>query len=240
MLRTLLAILIALLLIIILGIPFLLYALPTGNTRALYRAGRFGAHMVLWVSGIKLEVRGREKIPSGRAVVFMPNHQSNCDPPAVFVTLPPVRVLAKKEFFRIPVLGQAMKLYGFIPVDRNHRDRAIRAVQAAAAALRAGHSFLAYPEGTRSLDGRLQPFKKGVFVMAMDAGAPIIPVSISGARRIMPKGSLAVRPGTLHITFHDPVVTQGRAPEERTAVMAEVRRAIRSALADDEQPLGEV
>lgn len=239
MARTVLSIVTAVILILVLGVPLLIYAVPSGNTLPLYRAGLFGARVVLWISGVKLDVRGREKIPPGRAVVYMPNHQSNCDPVAIFVVLSPVLILAKKEFFRIPILGQAMKLHGFIPVDRKNRESAIKAVAEATLLLKAGHSFLAFPEGTRSRDGRLQSFKKGVFLMAMDAGVPIVPISISGAREIMPKGAWAVRPGTVRITFQDAVVTEARLPAERERVIAEVRRAICRDLRSDEQPIEE-
>ena len=118
-------------------------------------------------------------------MVFMPNHQSNVDPPAALAVLPPVLVMVKREFFRVPILGRAMLLRGFIPVERKHRERAIAAVERAVESLKAGYSFLAYPEGTRSPDGRLQVFKKGVFVMAIKAQAPIVPVS-SDPRKLRP------------------------------------------------------
>lgn len=215
----------------------LAYAAISGDTDALYRAGRFCAGVALRLAGIRLAVWGTEKIPPGRAVVFMPNHQSNADGPAIFVCLPPVLVLAKREFFRVPVLGWAMRLRGFIPVDRKNRERAIQAVDEAAEALRAGHSFLIFPEGTRSQDGRLQPFKKGGFIMALKAGAPIVPVSISGGRGIMRKGEPAIHPGCIRITFHDPVATEGCQPEERGRVMKAVRQAMLSGLTAEEWPL---
>jgi len=222
--------------IILLGGPLLVYAMLTGNTNPLYAAGLFGARLSLRLGGVRMEVRGRERIPTGRAVIFMPNHQSYADPPAIFAQLPPVLVLAKKEFFRVPILGWAMKRRGFIPVDRSNRERAIQAVHQAVESLSAGNSFLVYPEGTRSPDGRLQRFKKGVFVMAMQAGAPIVPVSISGATKIIPKGSLCVRPGSVRITFHDPVVTAPGTRRDREAIMTAVEKAIIAGLAPQEYP----
>jgi 1-acyl-sn-glycerol-3-phosphate acyltransferase len=236
MIRTLLAAVVALASIFFLGAPLLLYAVLSGNTDPLYWAGLLGTRAALRAAGVRLEVRGREKIRGGRAVVYMPNHQSNADPPAVFVLLPPVLVLAKKEFFRIPILGRAMKLRGFIPVDRSKRERAIEAVEQAANSLRAGNSFLVFPEGTRSPDGRLQLFKKGVFVMAIEAGAPIVPVSVSGSSKIMRKGEFAIHPGAMRITFHDPVPTERRGMEDREKVMEAVRSAILSGLAPEEWP----
>jgi 1-acyl-sn-glycerol-3-phosphate acyltransferase len=236
MLRTLIISLLGIVCILVLGGPLLVFALLTGNTGPLYAAGLFGARLSLRLGGVRIEVRGRERIPTGRAVVFMPNHQSYADPPAIFAQLPPVLVLAKKEFFRIPILGWAMKRRGFIPVDRSDRDRAIQAVEGAVTSLKAGNSFLVYPEGTRSPDGRLQRFKKGAFMMAIHAGAPIVPVSISGAARILPKGSRAVRPGCVRITFHDPVPTDIAGESDRVAIMAVVQASIMAGLSAEEWP----
>jgi 1-acyl-sn-glycerol-3-phosphate acyltransferase len=222
--------------VLIVGPPFLIHAWLTGNTDVLYRVGVQGARMALWLSGVRLEVHGLEKIPPGRAVIFMPNHQSNCDPPAMVVILPPVLVMAKREFFRVPVLGRGMRARGFIPVDRRNRERAIAAVEQAVAALKAGHSFLAYPEGTRSPDGRLQTFKKGVFVMAIKAGAPIVPISVSGGSKIMPKGKFVIRPGRVRITIHDPIPTANVRLDERQMVIDLTRQAILTGLAPEEWP----
>jgi 1-acyl-sn-glycerol-3-phosphate acyltransferase len=223
--------------ILLLGPPLLFYAAMTGNTDPLYGAGLAGARMALWLAGARVMVEGREKIPRARAVVFMPNHQSNMDTPAIIVNIPSVLVLAKKEFFRVPVLGRVMTRRGFIAVERTNRERAIAAVERAARSLQAGYSFLAFPEGTRSRDGRLQPFKRGVFVMAIKAGAPIVPVSISGSRHLMRKGDWRIYPGTIRIRFHDPVPTEGSRLEDRGKIIARVRQAILSGLEPDERPL---
>lgn len=223
--------------ILVVGPPLLIYAVLTRNTDPLYQAGLAGVRMVLWLAGVRLEIRGLEKIPKGQPVVFMPNHQSNSDPPAVFAVIPPVLIMAKKEFFRIPVLGRAMILRGFIPVDRKNHDRAVEAVEEAAKSLIAGHSFLLFPEGTRSKDGRLQPFKKGGFVMAIKAGAPIIPISISGSSRVMRKGEFAIRPGVVRVTIHDAVPTEGLTIENRDRLLETVRQAILSGLAREEWPV---
>jgi len=217
--------------------PLYLIAWITRNSDALYRAGARGCRWAVWLAGIKLEIRGREKIPSGRAVVFMPNHQSMCDPPALMGILPPVLVLLKRSLFRIPALGPAMRMRGFVPIEREHRERAMQAVEEAVSKLRAGHSFLVYPEGTRSPDGRLLPFKRGAFLMAMRAQAPIVPISVSGAYKIMRKGEMSLHPGTVRITFHDPVPTEGHSGDARSVVIEKVRAAIIAGLAEDEKPL---
>jgi 1-acyl-sn-glycerol-3-phosphate acyltransferase len=236
MIRALLVTLVTFVYVLIVGPPILIHAWLTGNTDAIYRQGMRGARLALWLAGVRLEVHGLERIPRHRAVVFMPNHQSNCDPPALLVTLPPVLVMVKKEFFRVPVLGRGMRARGFIAVDRRNRDRAIVAVDAAVAGLRAGHSFLAFPEGTRSPNGRLQAFKKGVFVMAIKAGTPIVPISISGGRKIMPKGKFVIRPGRVRITIHDPIATAHLRLEDRQTVIDATRQAILTGLAPEEWP----
>jgi len=222
--------------ILVLGPPLVIYARLSGDTDTLYRAGRWGARMALWLAGVRLDVCGVEKIPAEGARVFMPNHQSNCDPPALVAVLPRLRFIAKREFFRVPVLGSVMRACGFIPLERQNRERAIAAVEQAVDALKAGHSFLAFPEGTRSPDGRLQAFKKGVFVMAIKAGVPIVPISISGATAIMPKGKFAMRPGRVRITVHDPIPTASLCLDDRETLSKLTRQAVVSGLAAEEQP----
>ncbi len=222
--------------VLITGPPLLIYSILRGNTDLLYRVGTLGGKLALWLSGIQLEVKGCEKIPRDRAVVFMPNHQSNCDPPAMISILPPVLVMAKQEFFRVPVLGRAMRLRGFIPVNRKNREQAMAAVERAAEALKAGHSFLVFPEGTRSPDGRLQAFKKGAFVMAIKAAAPIVPISISGTSKIMLKGKFVIQPGRVRITIHDPIPTARFGVDERQSLIDETRQAIATGLAPEELP----
>jgi len=240
MIRTVLAVFVALAFIFFLGAPLLIYAVLSGDTDPLYWAGLTGAGATLRAAGVRIDAQGRDKIPAGRAVVFMPNHQSNIDPPAVVVLLPPVLVLGKEEFFRVPVLGRAMRLRGFVPIDRKNRERAIEAVEQAIRSLQAGRSFLVFPEGTRSPDGRLQPFKKGAFMMALKAGAPIVPISISGASLVMRKGEFAIHPGRVRITFHDAVPTAGCSVDDRERIMESVRQAIISGLTAEERPLEEV
>jgi 1-acyl-sn-glycerol-3-phosphate acyltransferase len=215
----------------------LIYAAISGNADPVYRIGKLGARMAVWLAGARLEIHGLGQIPSHpRGVVFMANHQSNCDPPALLAVIPRVVVLVKKEFFRVPVLGRAMAAVGFIPVDRRNREQAREAVEKGVQALKTGKPFLVYPEGTRSPDGRLQHFKKGVFVMAIKAGAAIVPISVSGSNKIMPKGKFVIRPGRVRITFHEPVATEGLAMEDRQAIIERVRQAVLAGLEKDEWP----
>jgi 1-acyl-sn-glycerol-3-phosphate acyltransferase len=237
MIRAFLVTLVTFAYIVVLGAPLLIYAAIRGNGDLVYRIGTLGARMALWLAGARLEIHGLDQIPSHRAVVFMANHQSNFDPPALLAVLPRVLVLVKKEFFRVPILGRAMVACGFIPVDRRNREQALEALEKGVQALKAGKSFLVYPEGTRSPDGRLQRFKKGVFVMAIRAGAPIVPISVSGSNKIMPKGKFVIRPGRVRTTFHEPVATEGSAIEDRPLIMDRVRQAILAGLEKDEWPI---
>jgi 1-acyl-sn-glycerol-3-phosphate acyltransferase len=222
--------------VLLFGPPVLIYGLLSGNADPIYKTGVLGARMALWLAGVRLEVEGRDRIPSGRPVVFMANHQSNCDPPALVVVLPQVLVLVKKEFFRVPIIGNGMTQVGFIRVDRKNREQALDAVERGVLAMKAGNSFLVYPEGTRSPDGRLQRFKKGVFVMAVKAGAPIVPVSVSGSNKIMPKGKFVMRPGRVRITFHDSIPTEGLTIDDREMLIDRVRQAVLTGLEKDEWP----
>jgi len=236
MIRAFLVTLVTFTYVLILGPPVLIYSAISGNADPLYKAGIWGARMALWLAGARLEIHGLDRIPRDRPVVFMANHQSNCDPPALLAVLPPVLVMVKKEFFRVPLIGQAMVQCGFIRVDRSNREQAFEAVEKGVQALKAGRSFLVYPEGTRSPDGRLRSFKKGVFVMAIKAGAPIVPISVSGSSKIMPKGKFVIRPGGVRITFHEAVATEGFALEDRQIILERVRRGILAGLEKDEWP----
>ena len=236
MIRALTVIVLTFAYILVLGPPMLLIAWIADRGDWVFRVGRVGARLAVWLGGVKLKVQGTENIPPGTAVVFMANHQSNYDPPALIAVLPVLTVMVKKEFFRVPILGRVMLACYMIPVDRKSPEAARRAVDQAVETVRAGHSMLVFPEGTRSPDGRLQTLKRGVFVMAMEAGAPIVPISISGSRKVMRKGDSAIHPGTVHITVHTPVPTEGCSVKDRPRIMKEVRQAILSGLTEEEQP----
>ncbi len=219
------------------GTLFVLHAWLTGRIGPLYRIGWGGARLGLWLAGIRLEVRGLENLPRGRACVYMANHQSNVDPPVLFVVLPPrIALIGKEQVFRIPVLGTALNLADFVAINRFDPEAARAAVEAALVRLRRGVSFLVFPEGTRSPDGRLQRFKHGVFVMALRAGAPIVPITLEGADRVMRKGKWEVYPGTVQVTIHPAVETAERSLLERATLAREVQGIIASALPPGQQP----
>lgn len=229
-LRGILITLFLMLYVLIVGPPLIVYSLLVGSIEALYAVGVAGARAGLWLARIRIEAVGQENVLRGRACVFMPNHTSNVDPPAVVTLLPRVAVLGKKEFFRIPILNIAMRMAGFIPVDRSHHEAAIASAERAVDRLKSGLPYLIYPEGTRSRGGVLGAFKKGPFVLAIKAGVPIVPITIEGAERCMAKGKMALRPGVVRITIHPPVETSGYRFEDRDALTQRVREIIASAL----------
>jgi 1-acyl-sn-glycerol-3-phosphate acyltransferase len=178
----------------------------------------------LWMAGARLEVARMPAVPPG-PVIFASNHESALDIWVLFAALPRgFRFIAKQELFRIPIFGWYLRLGGHIPVDRTNRASAVASLRRAGATVRGGTSLVVFPEGTRSRDGRVQPFKKGPFVVATEAGVPVIPVAISGSGAITPSKVVAVYPGTIRIAAGDPV-DPARFPG-KDALLAEVRRRI--------------
>jgi 1-acyl-sn-glycerol-3-phosphate acyltransferase len=217
----------------IIGIP---YTLLVGDITLLYRVAMWITNAGVRAAGIKIEMSGLENIPAGRSCIFMSNHVSNLDPPVVLPLLPGrSSVLLKKELMNIPILGRAMRLAKFVPVERgSRRDAAQASVEAAADALRSGLHILVYPEGTRSLDGRLSAFKKGPFFLAQETQAPIVPIAISGTQTMMRKGSSAITPGLAQIQMLPAVEPSEYATREE--LMLAVRSSIAEALPPEMKP----
>lgn len=214
---------------LIVGPPGLLYAVLTGNVMPLYWIANRLAHLGVRLAGVRIEVRGREHLQPGRNYIFMSNHTSNLDPPVLIPVIPGrCSVLVKKELFRLPILGTGMKVADLVPVDRSHREAAIASVNAAVEVLKQGLHMVVFPEGTRSGDGHLLPFKKGPFHLAMESGVPIVPVTVLGTFESWPKNRFALRPGTATVVFHPPV--EPHIYPDLDSLMNAVRATIASAL----------
>ncbi len=212
-------------------------ALSFGWKDLLYVLGHGGVRLALTLSGIRFKVAGKEHVPVGRAAVYCANHQSNVDPPVLFEAIHPrMHIVYKAELNALPLLARAFRIGGFIPIDRRNKESAMRSLEAGAASLRAGNSFLIFPEGTRSRTTELLPFKKGGFLMAIKAQAPIVPVAIQGGRDAMRKGSKLVWPVTVSIRVGEPIETAGLTLDQRNQLIAEVRARIESLLAEGPVP----
>src|SRR5580700_1461829 len=178
--------------ILLVGPPLLVYTFISRNPNPLYWAGINGVMFFVRAVGVRVRVVGTERIPAGTCL-FVANHTSSADAPAVVGAIPRrIAILLKESLFKWPIVGQAFTLARFIPVNRKDRESAIASVEKAAEAMREGQSFLIYPEGTRSPDGRLQDFKKGAVVLAIKAGVLVVPVLCSGAQRVMAKRSMVI------------------------------------------------
>ena len=212
------------------AIIFIPWSVITGNVAPLYNVTQMIVRTGYFLARIRVEVSGVELVPANTACIFMANHVSNLDPPALIPNIPGrTSAFLKRSLMHVPVLGWAFRLGEFIPVERDGRkESAQESIAAARSVLSKGIHITTFVEGTRSKDGRLLPFKKGPFYLAKEAGAPCIPVSIWGTEKMMSKGSLRIHPGTAHVTFHAPINPGDY--ETREDLMSAVRIAIASGL----------
>ena len=237
MIRT-IAVVLFLALALLLVMPlFILWTLLTGTADLMYEVAMKTVRASLRIAKIRVRVEGLENIPPS-VCIFAANHISNVDPIAFVPAIPRrVSVLLKSELFRIPILSTAMRLAKFVPVDRADKEAAVASVNVALGVLKGGLSLAVYPEGTRSPDGRLRPFKKGTFALAIEAGVPIVPVSISGAQHLMRKGEWTMRPGEIVVRFGPPVDASQYRMERRMELLAHVEELVAAGLPEDQQPL---
>jgi 1-acyl-sn-glycerol-3-phosphate acyltransferase len=219
---------------IILGIPAALIGFPWTLIRRdislLYRMAMGTVRIGLRLVRIRVQASWLQPLDPAHRYIFLSNHVSNLDPPVLFPLLPGrASGFIKRSLTKIPILGYGMKLASFIPVDRDGRvESAAASVQSAQQVLASGVHIVSFVEGTRSPDGRLQPFKKGPFYLAMESGAPVVPVSIYGTESMMGKGSLRISPGVAHVTFHEPLLPRDYSSREE--LMEATRVAIASGL----------
>lgn len=231
--RSILAYLITLTYIAIAGPLGLLIAVVFRWKWGLYRLGHAGTWLALRSAGIRYRVTGLEHVPP-TAVVFCSNHESNVDPPVLFKVLhPQLHVLYKAELHKFPIMGTVFDVGGFVPIDRGDRARSMASIARGAEALRAGRSFLIFPEGTRSRTGDLLPFKKGGFIMALQAQVPIVPVAITGGRSAMRKGSAFVYPAQVRVRVGTPIPTAGMGISDKEVLIGQVRGAIQQMLDEE-------
>ena len=219
---------------LVLGVPAALIGIPWSALRknfgTMYGWGMGIAGLGVKAAGIRVRLEGLENVQPGVHYIFLSNHVSNLDPPVLLPRIPGMTsVFLKRELMKIPLLGTAMRMGKFVPVSRgNSREEAQRSVEAASDALNSGLHITVFPEGTRSPDGRLLPFKKGAFFLAEATGAPIIPVVITGTERMMPKKSLRITPGEAHVRFLPPIRPQEASSREE--LMERVRGAMEGEL----------
>jgi len=212
---------------LVLGILVIVLSFFVRSGNPMHNIARLWGRSILAASRIKVTVTGMSNIDPASPYIYMPNHQSNFDIPVLLGHLRvQFRWLAKMELFKIPIFGRAMRKAGYISIDRNNRESAFKSLAVAANQIKNGVSVLIFPEGTRSRDGNIQSFKKGGFVVAIDAGVPIVPVVITGTRAIMPKGKFRVYKGHVRMDIQKPIPTSRYTRETKAALMESVRRVI--------------
>jgi 1-acyl-sn-glycerol-3-phosphate acyltransferase len=205
----------------------------SGNPSFIYSASFFGLRVAGLICGVSVTIRGKEKIDRQQTYLFLSNHQGNFDGPIlVWASGRELRAVVKKEMMSLPVLSSVMRQLKFVPIDRTDPAKARASIEQAACYLKKGISFFAFPEGTRSRDGRLNPFKKGVFHMALQAGVPIMPVTINNTRMIQPPDTYSMQPGEVEIIFHDPIPTKDLTIEDRDYLVEATRTAIASGISE--------
>jgi 1-acyl-sn-glycerol-3-phosphate acyltransferase len=213
----------------LIGFPWTFIA---GDIRLLYRMFMFGAWNGVRLTGVRVQTVGLDRLDPARNYIFMSNHVSNLDPPITIPLIPRrTSVMVKKELFSYPILGRAMRMGSLVPVDRGNRDAGIESVRVSKQVVQQGLNMTIYVEGHRSFDGKLLPFKKGPFYLAMECGVPVVPVTIAGTHYVMPKGRFAIKPGEVTVIFHSPIEPESFGSRE--CLMEKVRAVIESGLPEE-------
>ncbi|HTX18822.1 MAG TPA: lysophospholipid acyltransferase family protein [Bacteroidota bacterium] len=206
--------------------------------RGYFWAGSTWSKIALRVCGIDVRVRGREHLRPDGAYIFVTNHASMFDIPAIMSTLPRVRIMFKKELSYVPVWGWALRWGHHIMVDRGKGTEAIKSLERAAESIKSGGSVILFAEGTRTRDGKLLPFKRGAFALAAKSGVPIVPISINGSFKILPKSSLDIRPSPIELVMEAPIETKGISSREaEIEMMNKVRGIIERNYREDLDPV---
>jgi 1-acyl-sn-glycerol-3-phosphate acyltransferase len=213
----------------VVGFP---WSFIVGNVNLLYRMFMFGCRNGVRLAGVRVQTVGLDQLDGARTYIFMSNHVSNLDPPIITPLIPKrTSVMVKKELLSYPILGRAMRMGSMVPVDRVNRNAGIEAVRIAKKVVQQGLNMTIYVEGHRSFDGKLLPFKKGPFYLAMECGVPVVPVTITNTNYLMPKGRFAIKPGTATVIFHPPIEPADFGGRE--CLMEKVRAVIDSGLPEE-------
>jgi len=218
---------------VLFGLPsiFAAFIPPRGDWFLHFARG--WARTILFFSGVRVRVLRPERLLTTRGLIVVSNHESYADILVLLASLPlPVRLLAKRSIFRVPVLGWSIRAAGFVPVDRGVRSRGAATVEAALKLLKRGRSIVIFPEETRTYDGELLPFKPGAALLALRSGFPLLPVAIAGTRRVLPRATLDMTPGRVALAIGEPIAVAGRSARDRDNVTREVRQSI-AALRDE-------
>jgi 1-acyl-sn-glycerol-3-phosphate acyltransferase len=204
------------------------------NGNIVHHYARWWAKIQLLVSGVRVKVKGLEHLDKESPYIYMSNHQGSYDIFALLSYLPvQFRWIAKKELFAIPILGWAMRAANYISIDRSGKRKALESIERAASKIKGGVSVVIFPEGTRSRDGSIQPFKRGGFTLAIKSGVPILPITINGSWDVMPKESMRVRPGEIQVTIDSAIKTAPYSLRERNVLMEKIRGILERNLAAD-------
>ncbi len=218
---------------IVLGALSLASMLFDRRGRVAHECARVWSWLILVTTGVRVHAGGKHLVAAGRSYVFVSNHQSIYDFPVLITSVPfQLRILAKASLGAFPVLGWHLRCTGHLLVDRARAGRAT--LNRVAAMIRRGQSLIVFPEGTRSRNGRVGRFKRGVFLLAIDAGIPVVPVALTGMRHVMPKGRLMTCPGDVGIVLHDPLPTDGLSRADATRLAEQARDIVAATVAERE------